>query len=60
MFTNSIDQVYRYFATRKVQNTDILQQQQPLPEDCEKHETQCREIFILFLPYDVIQAYINA
>ena len=26
-----------------------LQQQQPLPDDCDKHETQCRRFFIL--PY---------
>ena len=32
-----------------LQNTSIcLQQQQPLPDDCAKHETHCRRIFILF------------
>ena len=28
-----------------------MQQQQPLPDGCAKHETQFRSIFILFKPY---------
>ena len=55
--SEDVDIVYRYilqvYSIEKciyIRVTDKpLQQQQSLPDDCAKHETQCRRFFILAL-----------